>query len=192
LDEITGKADAGRMMHQKGISVKCEVTIEVALESDAGQVWQLLRDLAIYEDRLDEFELTVGALRSLLWRRRPVADALVARSNGDAVGVAVCYRTFPTFSGATALFIEDLFVVPDHRHSGVGTKLMQACAREGSRQGCKTLQWWALDWNMEARAFYSRIGARYVGTCIVHALDVNHAPMLKSAVLERETEPCLQ
>lgn len=149
-----------------------DIRVTMALESDARDVWHLLHSLAVHEGKILDFDLTVGKLRANLWGPSPIAGAVLARVNGASVGVALHYRTFPSFHGNPCLFIEDLFVMPTHRRRGVGTALLKACAEEAMQRGCSELRWWALEWNRPAQAFYSAVGARGIDKCVVHAFDL--------------------
>ena len=151
------------------------VHISHAQPDDADDVWRLLRELAVYEEKVSDFHLTVSALRFCLWGPRPVAGALLARAGASYVGVALHYPTFPSFSGAPALFLEDLFVLPAYRRRGIGRALLQACIDHAAELDCGSVRWWALDWNNDAMNFYKAVGARTLDACVVHQLPVTPA-----------------
>jgi GNAT superfamily N-acetyltransferase len=71
-----------------------------------------------------------------------------------------CFSTiFPRFSGAAALWLEDLFVRPEFRRQGCAKALLQALARLAWQRGCGRFEWAVLDWNAPAIEFYQSLGA---------------------------------
>ena len=76
------------------------------------------------------------------------------------MGLALWFLNYSTWTGKPGLYLEDLFVDPSERRSGVARALMTALAREAQARGCARMDWAVLDWNEEAMRFYRRIGAR--------------------------------
>jgi GNAT superfamily N-acetyltransferase len=85
--------------------------------------------------------------------------ALLASLEGEPVGYAVFFETYSTFLAQPTLYLEDLFVLPNARHQGVGGALFQACAQEAVRRGCGRMEWQVLRWNDLAIGFYQHLGA---------------------------------
>lgn len=83
----------------------------------------------------------------------------VAEVDGDVIGFALWFRNFSTWRGRHGIYLEDLFVVPDHRGSGIGKALLAALAQECLTQGYPRLEWWVLNWNEPSIAFYRSLGA---------------------------------
>lgn len=83
----------------------------------------------------------------------------VAEIDAIVVGFAVWFRNFSTWRGQHGIYLEDLFVDPEHRGSGVGKALLAALARECVAQGYPRLEWWVLNWNAPSIAFYHSLGA---------------------------------
>ncbi|HEY1758424.1 MAG TPA: GNAT family N-acetyltransferase [Bryobacteraceae bacterium] len=97
-------------------------------------------------------------LRDALFGEHPVAAALLAYSDGEAVGFALYFEVYSTFRGRRGIFLEDLFVEPRYRGQGFGRALLTAAAKLAQeREGW--LQWLVLDWNQPAIEFYRRLGA---------------------------------
>ena len=88
------------------------------------------------------------------------AHAFIARLDGRAVGLALWFHNFSTWTSGKGIYLEDLFVDPSVRGHGVGRMLFQALAREAKATGCRRIDWAVLDWNELAMGFYSRIGGR--------------------------------
>jgi GNAT superfamily N-acetyltransferase len=136
------------------------VRIRDAVPADVPVIAELIRQLARFEKLEDEVVLTDERLGAGLFGARPYAEALMAEVDGDPVGFALFFHTFSTFLAMPGLYLEDLFVLPDHRGRGVGRALLAHLARLALERGCGRLEWAVLDWNREAIRFYERLGAR--------------------------------
>ena len=147
-----------------------QIMIAPLAAEETSVAWRLLRELARFEGREHEFALAEDDLYANLFGPAQTAHALLARWDGEPIGLALYYFTFPSFSGAPALWIEDLFVLPTYRGRGVGGALLRRLAHAAVERGCVRMEWWALDWNADARAFYEKIGARARPECIVYQL----------------------
>jgi GNAT superfamily N-acetyltransferase len=137
-----------------------EISITAASAEDAGVVHALVLALARYEKLEHEVTATVDDIRSLLLGPRPLAEAIIAWHQGNPVGLAVFFHNISTFAGKPGLFLEDLFVQPEHRRKGIGRALFQHVAQLAKSRGCRRLEWIVLDWNQPALDFYDGIGAR--------------------------------
>lgn len=120
-----------------------------------------IRKLAEYERKSHELVSTETQLHDALFGERPVAEALLAYSGDAPVGFALYFETYSTFRGCRGIYLEDLFVEPQHRGKGFGTALFAATARLAQERG-GWLQWLVLDWNVPAVEFYRRLGATRV------------------------------
>ena len=130
-----------------------------ATPDDVALVHQLVHGLAVYEKLEDEFVARPEAFADALFGPRPAAEALIARLDGTPVGVALTFQTFSTFVGTRGTWLEDLFVLPEHRGRGVGKALLAALARRCVERGQARLEWSVLDWNEPAIRFYNSLGA---------------------------------
>ena len=120
----------------------------------------LVRELAEYERLLDECELTVEQLRAALFGPSPALFCHVATGgDGAVVGCALWFLNFSTFRGNHGIYLEDLYVRPAHRGTGLGRALLAALARECVRRGYARLEWSVLDWNTPSIDFYKSLGA---------------------------------
>jgi GNAT superfamily N-acetyltransferase len=114
---------------------------------------------------------TVGLLRKSLFGRNPVAGVLLARCEDQAVGYAVYFSTFSTFSGRPGMWLEDLYVRPKFRQRGIGSRLIKAVARIAAERNCGRFEWTALNWNRTALDFYRRLGAEAMDEWVLIRLD---------------------
>jgi GNAT superfamily N-acetyltransferase len=134
------------------------VEIRRASEPDIPLLLSFICKLAEYERMSQQVVSTEENLRDALFGEHPVAAALLAYSDGEAVGFALYFEVYSTFRGRRGIFLEDLFVEPRYRGQGFGRALLTAAAKLAQeREGW--LQWLVLDWNQPAIEFYRRLGA---------------------------------
>jgi len=133
--------------------------IRDARPDDAETLANLIRALAIFEKLEGQARATPEVLRRDLFGDRPFAEAILAEVEGEAVGFALFFPTYSTFRGQPGMYLEDLFVMPEHRGRGVGKSLVAAVAARAVARGCGRLEWAVLDWNAPAIAFYHALGA---------------------------------
>jgi GNAT superfamily N-acetyltransferase len=122
-------------------------------------VVDLVRQLARYERSEDAVQATEEDFRRALFCTSPQVFALVAEAEGKVIGIAVYFVSFSTWTGRHGLYLEDLFVVPEHRSRGVGRALLGSLAARALDRGCARLEWAVLDWNRPAIDFYRSLGA---------------------------------
>lgn len=128
--------------------------------SDVDTVVTLVHALAEYERAPEECHLTSAQLHTALFDESPALYGHVAESGGEVVGFALWFKNFSTWDGVHGIYLEDLFVRPEHRGAGFGKGLLVALAEECVRQGYSRLQWSVLDWNEPSIRFYESLGAR--------------------------------
>ncbi len=145
--------------------------IRKATPADLGDILQLIRDLAAYEREPDAVQATVESLHGTLFGPTPTAEAIVAEVDGEVVGVALYFTNFSTWSGRDGLYLEDLYVKPEARGTGLGKALLRRIARIAVARGCARVEWAVLDWNAPAIAFYRSLGAVAKDEWTVYRLD---------------------
>jgi GNAT superfamily N-acetyltransferase len=131
-----------------------------ATPDDAADVLRLVRALAEYERMLHEVVATEDHFARALAGPAPKAYAALAWLDGQAVGLALWYYTFSTFMGGPDLFLEDLFVDPGHRGTGIGLAFFRYLAHRAQTEKCRRMEWRVLNWNQPSIDFYHRLGAR--------------------------------
>lgn len=134
-------------------------TIRPAQPTDVGAILQLVRDLAEYERSLEHVEATEEQLQAALFGDAPAAYAHVAEHEGKVVGFALWFLNFSTWRGRHGIYLEDLYVRPEMRGKGFGAALLRELARICVERRYGRLEWWVLDWNVDAHEFYRRAGA---------------------------------
>jgi GNAT superfamily N-acetyltransferase len=144
--------------------------IRPAQEADIPVIHQLIRDLAEYEKALPEVSATQEDLRRALLAEQPAVFAHVAENDGQVGGFALWFLSFSTWTGQHGIYLEDLYVRPGQRRSGVGRALLAELARICVARGYARLEWSVLDWNSPARSFYASLGAAEMGEWTVTRL----------------------
>jgi GNAT superfamily N-acetyltransferase len=134
------------------------VAVRRATPADVPEILRMIRALASYELQPEAVESTEESLAEILFGADPKVFAHVAEISGRAVGIAVWFLNFSTWTGRHGIYLEDLFVDPDARRAGVARALFVALAGEAKALGCARIDWAVLDWNELAMDFYRRIG----------------------------------
>lgn len=146
------------------------LTIRPGEPADVGVIAELIRELAVFEKLEDEVTMTEERLSAALFGERRYAETLIAEQDGQAAGFALFFHNFSTFLAQPGIYLEDLFVKPEHRSLGIGRALLERLARIAVERGCGRLEWAVLHWNAEAIKFYERLGARPNSDWIVYRL----------------------
>ena len=133
--------------------------IESATPADIPEILVLIRELAEYERLLHEVVATEASLEQALFGAGSNVEAVVARADGVVAGFALYFHNFSTFLSRRGLYLEDLYVRPEHRGKGYGHALLSHLAALALDRGCGRLEWTVLDWNRRAIDFYQAMGA---------------------------------
>lgn len=133
-------------------------TFRYAEEKDCELILRFIQDLAAYENMQDEVVATEELLREWIFRQRK-AEVIFRCEDGEEVGFALFFHNFSTFLGRAGLYLEDLYVLPEHRGLGHGKALLGKLAQIAVERGCGRLEWSCLDWNKPSIDFYLSMGA---------------------------------
>ena len=136
-----------------------EITLRAATPADIPQILDFIAGLAEYEKLAHEAVATPALLEQHLFGPRPAAEVVIADVEGEPAGFALFFTSFSTFLGQPGLYLEDLFVLPQHRGLGLGKRLMVHLAQLAVSRGYGRFEWSVLDWNEPAIRFYRRLGA---------------------------------
>jgi GNAT superfamily N-acetyltransferase len=147
------------------------VRIRAAEPDDAGLLFTMIVALADYERAADQVVGSEELLADALFGDDPSAEAVIAEVDGMAAGFALFYRTFSTWTSRPGIWLEDLFVYPEHRRAGIGAALLEHLAGLALDRGYTRLEWSALEWNSPALAFYAGLGAERLEEWRVLRLD---------------------
>lgn len=137
-----------------------DVQIRPATEADVQLLFDLILELATYEKLADEVAGDAEVLRRSLFEEKAAEALLLETPDGEAIGYAIFFTTFSTFECRSGIWLEDVYVRPEHRRGGIGRAVMEHLARLAMERGHVRLDWVALEWNETALDFYAKLGAR--------------------------------
>jgi GNAT superfamily N-acetyltransferase len=150
-------------------------TIRPARPDDVGLVLSFIRQLAEYEKLSHEVVADEATLRDSLFGPAANAEALIGElvtpTGPQPIAFAVFFHNFSTFLGRRGLYLEDLFVQPQHRGAGHGRRMLAHLARLAVARGCERFEWAVLDWNAPALGFYAALGAQAKSDWVIHRLS---------------------
>jgi GNAT superfamily N-acetyltransferase len=137
------------------------LTIEIrpAQPADVPLIVHLIKSLSQYEKLEHMVVANEEKVQKALFGARPYAETIIAELDGKPVGFALFFHNFSTFLAQPGIYLEDLFVEPEHRGAGIGRALLERLAQIAVERECGRLEWAVLDWNKDAIGFYERLGA---------------------------------
>jgi len=142
--------------------------IRTTSREDVPLILSFIKELAEYEKLADEVVATEKVLEEHLFGPNPAAEVVFGELAGDVVSFALFFHNFSTFLGKPGIYLEDLYVKPEARGQGIGTKMLAYLAALTRERGCGRLEWWVLDWNEPAIEFYRSIRAVPMDEWTVH------------------------
>ncbi|MBC7559591.1 MAG: GNAT family N-acetyltransferase [Dermatophilaceae bacterium] len=147
--------------------------MRTAERDDVPAILGLVHELALYEKAPEAVEATPGHFRAALFPQAgaPTAFAHVAVVDGTVVGVAIWYVTFSTWLGRGGIWLEDLYVSPEHRGSGLGKAMLAMLAAVCAARGYGRLDWSVLRWNTPSIGFYDSIGGQPLDEWLTYRLE---------------------
>ena len=140
-----------------------------ARREDTPLILQFIKELADYEKMLDEVVADEATLEEWLFDKQK-AEVIFVMADGTEAGFALFFHNFSTFLGRAGLYLEDLYVRPEHRGKGYGRALFHQLAAIAEERGCGRLEWWCLDWNTPSIGFYKSLGAETMEDWTVYRL----------------------
>lgn len=134
------------------------LSFRYATKDDSALILKFIKELADYEHMLNEVIATEELLQEWIFEKQK-AEVIFAMENDTEVGFALFFHNFSTFLGRAGIYLEDLYVQPEHRGKGYGKGLLKKLAQIAVERGCGRLEWWCLDWNKPSIDFYLSLGA---------------------------------
>ena len=134
-------------------------TLRPATPADVPAIVGLITELAVFEKLEHLVVVTPESLLPQLFGPRPAAECVVGEVDGRVVAFALFFHNFSTFLGRPGLYLEDLYVQPAHRGTGLGKALLRHLGALAVERGCGRFEWSVLDWNQRAIDFYQAMGA---------------------------------
>ncbi len=136
------------------------LSIRPAGLADSELILHFIRELAIYEKAEHEVQATVETIAATIFSKDSHVNALICEQGGQAVGIAIYFFNYSTWLAKSGLYLEDLYVSPEHRGKGAGKLLLKKMAQIAIQKDCGRFEWSCLDWNKPSRDFYQSIGAK--------------------------------
>lgn len=152
--------------------------IRHATEEDAPLILSFIKELATYERLSHEVIATESMIREALFGERPAAEVVIGYDRDRPVSFALFFHNFSTFLGRQGLYLEDLYVKPEARGTGVGRAMLRYLARLAKERQCGRCEWAVLNWNEPAIRFYRSLGARPVAEWTIFRLTGEHLDRL--------------
>jgi GNAT superfamily N-acetyltransferase len=137
-----------------------DIQIRAAAEADVPLLFDLILELAAYEKLGTAVAGDAEVLRRSLFEQKVAEALLVETADGETVGYAIFFTNFSTFECRPGIWLEDVYVRPEHRRGGIGLAVMEHLARIAAERDYARLEWCALEWNEPALDFYEGIGAQ--------------------------------
>jgi GNAT superfamily N-acetyltransferase len=147
------------------------ISIRPATAADLPTIFRFICDLAEYEKLRHEVQADPETLAIHLFGPSPKAETIIGEFDGVPRGFALFFHNFSTFEGKPGLYLEDLYVEPAARGSGLGKAFLARLAAIAVERGCARLEWAVLDWNAPAIAFYTSLGAKPMDDWTVNRVD---------------------
>ena len=136
-----------------------EFRIRAATEADAELLFALILELATYEKLAEKVYGDAEVLRRTLFEERAGEALILETAAGEPIGHAIFFTTFSSFECRSGIWLEDVYVRPEHRRGGIGGMVMEHLATLAAERGHLRLEWCALTWNEPALTFYEKLGA---------------------------------
>ena len=162
------------------------ITFRPAEEKDIALLLKFIRALADYEHMLDQVVADEKTLAGWLFDKR-VAEAFFAMEGEAEVGFALYFHNFSTFLGRGGIYLEDLFVLPEHRGKGYGKAILAHLAQITRERGCGRLEWACLDWNKPSIDFYLSLGAKPMDEWTVYRVSGDALTQLAGEEAKEQT-----
>jgi GNAT superfamily N-acetyltransferase len=137
-----------------------EIEIRKATVGDSALILRFVTELAIYEKAENEVVATVSDIRDSLFSGKSTTNGIICNIDNEPAGFAVYFLNYSTWLGKHGLYLEDLYISPDHRGAGAGKALLKYLAKIAISMNCGRFEWSVLDWNEPAIQFYQSIGAK--------------------------------
>jgi len=154
------------------------IELRKALPEDTPLILEFIKGLADYERLSDMVVADAETLREWIFDKGK-AEVIFALIDGEEAGFALYFYNFSTFLGRAGIYIEDLYVKPEHRGKGCGKALFKEIANIAAKEGCGRVEWWCLDWNKPSIEFYRKFGAEAMDEWTVYRLTGDSLTNLK-------------
>lgn len=137
---------------------------------DIEDILFLIHKIAEYEKMSDDVFATYESLKESLFVEKR-AHVILAKTLGKTIGYMLYFYNYSTFTGSSNLYLEDLFILKEYRHIGIGKAFFKILITKAFQEKCKRIDWVCLSWNEPALTFYSSIHAKRLDEWVLHRLE---------------------
>ena len=130
------------------------IQIRKARIGDETDIYELIKELAVYENSPDSVTNTIPELKKHLFEDK-ICDALIAEDNNEVVGFTLFYISYSTWKGK-CLYLEDFYVKKNYRKHGIGSLLFNGTIEIAKSIKAQRMDWQVLEWNDIAINFYKK------------------------------------
>jgi GNAT superfamily N-acetyltransferase len=149
-----------------------KIKIKKAKKGDFDKIVVLIKELAAYEKLDGPDDIAVRRLYKDTFGKKPLLNMLVAKEEKEILGYAIYFHSYSSFLAKRTMFLEDLFITQTRRNSGIGKLFFDRLIEISNDQGCGRVEWAVLDWNIDAIAFYNKIGAKPLSDWMYYRLTL--------------------
>ena len=147
------------------------ITIRKAELKDASTLLHFITKIAEYEKLAHEVENTVEKIEQRFFSEHPIVFALIVENEQkEAIGYAIYFFNYSTFTGDHGLYLEDFYIDEEYRHQGIGKQVFNELIAIAKQKQCSRMEWIVLDWNTPAIQFYESYDARPLNEWIQYRL----------------------
>lgn len=150
-----------------------ELLIRKAQITDIKTIIHFIKELAHYEKAAHEVLATPEMIEQSMFCEHSGVYGLIAEVDGLPIGFSIYFFNYSTWLAKPGLYLEDLYISPEHRGKGWGYAMLQHLANIAIEKGCGRFEWSCLDWNTPARDFYESLGAEAQSEWIGYRMSGN-------------------
>lgn len=136
-----------------------KIKIKKAKKGDFERILDLIKELAAFEKLEGPDKMAAKRLLKDTFGKKPLINMLVAKEGKEILGYAIYFESYSSFLAKKTLFLEDIFITQSRRNTGIGKLFFDKLIEIANDRGCGRVEWAVLDWNIDAIAFYNKIGA---------------------------------
>tara|TARA_Y100000817_G_scaffold243727_1_gene195697 strand:- start:1541 stop:2014 length:474 start_codon:yes stop_codon:yes gene_type:complete len=136
------------------------IEIRKANVKDIGIIFNFIKKLADFEKSPKEVTTNPHLIKKKIFQKNSNIFSLIALNNDKPVGFVVYFFNYSTWTGKKGLYIEDLFIDPEIRRCGVGSRIMKSLSKIAINNDCARMEFNVLDWNEDAIKFYQKFNAK--------------------------------
>jgi GNAT superfamily N-acetyltransferase len=159
-------------MAKKKENKEPKIKIKKAKKGDFDKIVVLIKELAAYEKLEGPDDIAVRRLYKDTFGKKPLLNMLVAKEEKEILGYAIYFHSYSSFLAKRTMFLEDIFITQTRRNSGIGKLFFDRLIEISNDQGCGRVEWAVLDWNIDAIAFYNKIGAKPLSDWMYYRLTL--------------------